>query len=134
MVGGPDPGPGASGPVRSPGVGIKRALNPAVGFLDRRIDWRIEKKLEERLPHYAAASDLAALSESLTKVYGELLTATTDVKRWMADDLDVAQETATLLGRSLDRLSAAVEQLKDEVGAVVPRLERLEAGGGPGPS
>lgn len=106
-------------------MGIKRALNPAVGFLDRRIDWRIDKKLEG---NYALAADLAALSESLTKIYDELLTATTDVKRWMADDLDVAQETATLLGRSLDRLSGAVEQLRDEVGAVAPRLERLEAG------
>ena len=49
------------------------------------------------------------------------------MKRWLADDLDAAAETAVLLGRSLDRLAAAVDRLGAEVTTLAERTERIEA-------
>ncbi|HLF41490.1 MAG TPA: hypothetical protein VI854_08455 [Acidimicrobiia bacterium] len=102
---------------------LKRALGPAVGFFDRRVDWRVDQKLAR----YAPQDDLNAVSDGITKVYADLLEATTDLRRWLADDLDAAQETASLVGRSLVRLSDAVEQLGDQIAELNARTERIEA-------
>ena len=108
---------------------MKRALRPGIGFLDRRIDWRARQLQEEAQVDYARATDLNAVSDSLAKVYADLLEATTDVRRWLADDLDAATEATALTGRALTRLSDAVERLGDEVAALSERVARLE---GPG--
>jgi hypothetical protein len=96
---------------------LKRALRPAVSVVDKVIERRgaivFPRKTE--------------VNESLTKVYGDLLEATTDVRRWLADDLDANTETAALLGRSLARLSDAVERLGDQVAGLGERLDRIEA-------
>lgn len=102
---------------------LKRALGPAIAFFDRRVDWRVDQKLGR----YARQDDLSAVSDSLTKVYADLLEATTDLRRWLADDLDAASETTALLGRSLTRLTEAVERLGDEVSGLSARCERMES-------
>jgi ubiquinone biosynthesis protein UbiJ len=98
---------------------LKRVLGPAISAFDRRVDWRVDRKA-------ARHEDLAAVSDSLTKVYADLLEATTDVRRWLADDLDAAQETADLVGRSLVRLTDEVGRLGDEVARLSERVARLE--------
>lgn len=104
---------------------LKRGLAPAAAFFDRRVDWRLSRGIEER--RLARQDDLNAVSDGLTKVYTDLLEATTDLRRWLADDLDAAQETAALLGRSLSRLSDAVEQVGEELSELVERVARLES-------
>ena len=99
---------------------IKRALRPAVSVVDKVIERRGGIV-------FARKTDLNAVSGSLTKVYADLLEATTDVRRWLADDLDANTETAALVGRSLTRLSDAVERLGDQVAALGERMDRLEA-------
>jgi ubiquinone biosynthesis protein UbiJ len=98
---------------------LKRVLGPAISAFDRRVDWRVDRKA-------ARHEDPAAISDSLTKVYADLLEATTDVRRWLADDLDAAQETADLVGRSLVRLTDEVGRLGDEVARLSERVARLE--------
>jgi ubiquinone biosynthesis protein UbiJ len=106
---------------------VRRVLGPAATVFDRRVDWRVERRLEEGVaPVYARQEDLTAVSDGITKVYTDLLEATTDLRRWLADDLDAAQETAALVGKSLTRLTDGVERLGDEVAALTERMTRLE--------
>jgi len=95
---------------------LRRALRPAVAVLDRRIE------LQTR----SVQANVDKVSDSITKVYADLLEATTDVRRWLADDLDANTETAALVGRSLTRLSDAVDRLGDEVADVSRRLATIE--------
>ena len=107
---------------------LKRVIRPAATVFDRRVDWRVTRRLEEGVaPVYARQEDLTAVSDGITKVYADLLEATTDLRRWLADDLDAAQETAALLGRSLTRLTEGVERLGDEVAGLSERVAHLEA-------
>jgi hypothetical protein len=98
---------------------FKRMLAPAAAEFDRRVD--------QRLVHYARREEVSELSDGLAKVYGDLLEATVDLRRWLADDLDAAQETAALLGRTLNRLSIAVEELGEELARLAERTERIES-------
>ncbi len=107
---------------------VRRLLGPVASVFDRRVDWRVERRLEERVAStYARQDDLRAVSDGITKVYTDLLEATTDLRRWLADDLDAAQETAALVGRSLMRLADGVERLGDELAALSERVARLES-------
>jgi hypothetical protein len=107
---------------------VRRLLEPAASAFDRRVDWRVERRLEERVATtYARQDDLSAVSDGITKVYTDLLEATTDLRRWLADDLDAAQETAALVGRSLTRLTDAVERLGEELAGLSERVAGLEA-------
>ncbi len=107
---------------------VRRLLGPVTTVFDRRVDWRVERRLEERVAStYARQDDLRAVSDGITKVYTDLLEATTDLRRWLADDLDAAQETASLVGRSLMRLTDGVERLGDEVAGLAERVARLES-------
>jgi|GEM_PF-6893665 len=105
---------------------LRRALKPAVSVVDKVIERRGGLV-------FARQTEVNTVSASLGKVYGDLLEATTDVRRWLADDLDANTETAALVARSLARLSDAVERLGDEVAALGERLDRLEAGLAPAP-
>ena len=107
---------------------VRRLLGPVTSAFDRRVDWRVERRLEERVAStYARQEDLSAVSDGITKVYTDLLEATTDLRRWLADDLDAAQETAALVGRSLMRLADGVERLGDELAGLSERVARLES-------
>lgn len=50
--------------------------------------------------------------------------ATVDVRRLVADDLDASNEVTALLGRTLQSLTAAVEELRAEVAELRTRLDR----------
>jgi hypothetical protein len=93
--------------------------------IDQRIDWRVDRKLEERvLPELPRQGKvLAGVSDDLTQA----LFTMGEIRRWMIDDLEAANETTVLVGESLARLQASVEQLAQEVAAISQRLAGIEA-------
>jgi hypothetical protein len=48
--------------------------------------------------------------------------ATLEVRRLVTDDLDASNEVAALVGKALADLTAAVDELRDEVAALKSRL------------
>ena len=100
----------------------QRVMGRAVPQVDRRIDWRVDRKLEERvlpqLPRQAEA--LSGLSDDLSSVSEKLLFTMSELRRWMVDDLEAANETTVLLGESLTRLQTSLDRLEE-------RLTRVEA-------
>ena len=97
---------------------LQRVRAKALPQFDRRVDWRVDQKLEERvlpeLPRQAEAlSNLTSLSEQLLFTMSEL-------RRWTVDDLEAANETTVLLGESLTRLQTSVDRIEE-------RLARVEA-------
>jgi hypothetical protein len=107
---------------------VQRGLAKVLGRLDKRTDWRIERKLEERvypeLPKQTEA--FAALSEDVASALHTL----SELRRWAIDDLEAANETTMLLGETLTRLQSSVERLEENVAAISARLASLEAGVG----
>src|SRR5437870_7588013 len=111
--------------MRDPGGALgllQRVMARALPQVDRRIDWRVDRKLEERvlpqLPRQAEA--LAGLSDDLSSVSEKLLFTMSELRRWMVDDLEAANETTVLLGESLTRLQTSLDRLEE-------RLTRVEA-------
>ena len=107
----------------------QRVMGRAVPQVDRRIDWRVDRKLEERvLPQLPRQTEaLATLSGDLASVSEQLLFTMSELRRWMVDDLEAANETTMLLGESLTRIQSSLDRLEGEVAAIGQRLERLEA-------
>src|SRR4051794_19117755 len=103
----------------------------AVPQVDRRIDWRVDRKLEERvLPPLSKQSEaVSALSGDLASVSEKLLFTMSVLRRWMVDDLEAANETTMLLGESLTRLQASVDRIEGEISVIAKRLDALEASG-----
>lgn len=108
---------------------VQRILARALPQVDRRIDWRVDRKLEERvlpqLPRQAEA--LSALSEDLSSTSEKLLFTMSELRRWMVDDLEAASETTMLLGESLTRLQSSLDRLEGEIVSIGERLAELEA-------
>ena len=108
---------------------LQRGLARVLPQVDRRIDWRVDRKLEERvlpqLPRQAEA--LSGLSDDLSSVSEKLLFTMSELRRWMVDDLEAANETTVLLGESLTRLQASLDRLEERVGGVSERLAAVEA-------
>jgi len=95
---------------------LQRVLGKALPRVDRRIDWRLDRKLEDRvLPELSkqteAVSELSSASEQLLFTMSEL-------RRWMIDDLEAANETTVLLGESLTRLQSSLDRLEQRLAAV----------------
>ena len=112
---------------------MQRVLAKALPQVDRRIDWRVDRKLEERvlpqLPRQAEA--LSGLSDDLSSVSEKLLFTMSELRRWMVDDLEAANETTMLLGMSLTRLQSSVDRIEAEITAIGKRLDRIEANAEP---
>lgn len=108
---------------------MQRVLQRALPHVDRRIDWRVDRKLEERvLPELPRQGELlTALSADLSQLSERLLFGMSELRRWMSDDLEAATETTVLLGESLSRLQTAVEALGGEVATIGQRLAGIEA-------
>ena len=108
---------------------LQRAMARALPQVDRRIDWRVDRKLEERvLPELPRQADtLSSLSDDLASVSEKLLFTMSELRRWMVDDLEAANETTMLLGESLTRIQTSLDRLEGEVATIGRRLERLEA-------
>jgi chromosome segregation ATPase len=108
---------------------LQRVLAKALPQVDRRIDWRVDRKLEERvlpeLPKQAEA--LSGLSGDLSSVSEKLLFTMSELRRWMVDDLEAANETTMLLGESLTRIQSTLDRFEGEIAAIGQRLDRLEA-------
>jgi hypothetical protein len=107
---------------------MQRVMGKAMPRVDRRIDWRLDRKLEDRvLPDLSrqteAVSDLSDASEKLLFTMSEL-------RRWMIDDLEAANETAVLLGESLTRLQNTLDRLEAQIGGLDQRLAALESAAG----
>ena len=103
----------------------ERMLAKVLRRVDTRTDWRIERKLEERvmpeLPRQTEA--FAALSEDVAAALHTL----SELRRWMIDDLEAANETTMLLGETLTRLQSSVDRLEKDVAAISARLEAHDA-------
>lgn len=103
---------------------MQRVIQRALPHIDRRIDWRVDRKLEERvLPELPRQGEvLACVSDDVSQA----LFTMGEIRRWMIDDLEAANETTVLVGESLARLQASVEQLAEEVAAISQRLAGIE--------
>ena len=103
---------------------MQRVIQKALPQVDKRIDWRVDRKLEERvLPELPRQGEvLAELAEDMSKA----LFTMGEIRRWMVDDLEAANETTVLVGESLARLQASVEHLGEEVAAIGQRLAAVE--------
>ncbi|HEY3238907.1 MAG TPA: hypothetical protein VGL92_05035 [Acidimicrobiia bacterium] len=104
---------------------MQRVIQRALPHIDRRIDWRVDRKIEERV-----LSELPRQSEALTGISADLsqaLFTMSEIRRWMIDDLEAANETTVLVGESLARLQASVERIGEEVAAIGRRLAEVEA-------
>jgi tetrahydromethanopterin S-methyltransferase subunit G len=108
---------------------LQRMLAKALPQVDRRIDWRVDRKLEERvLPQLPRQTDaLASLSDDLASVSEKMLFTMSELRRWMVDDLEAANETTMLLGETLTRLQSSVDRLEGEIAAIGKRLDEIEA-------
>ena len=62
--------------------------------------------------------------DQLSGQIDEVRQATVDVRRLVTDDLDASNEVSALLGRTLQSLTAAVEELRAEVAELRTRLDR----------
>lgn len=108
---------------------MQRVLAKALPQVDRRIDWRVDRKLEERvLPQLPRQTEaLTGLSDDLASVSEKLLFTMSELRRWMVDDLEAANETTMLLGETLSRLQTSVDRIEGEITAIGRRLAELEA-------
>ena len=104
---------------------VQRGMAKVFGRLDKRTDWRIERRLEERvypeLPKQTEA--FAALSDDVASA----LHTVSELRRWMIDDLEAANETTMLLGETLTRLQSSVDRLGQDFSALAARLAAIEA-------
>jgi hypothetical protein len=103
---------------------MQRVLAKALPQVDRRIDWRVDRKLEERvLPQLPRQTEaLTGLSDDLASVSEKLLFTMSELRRWMVDDLEAANETTVLLGETLTRMQAQLDRLEAELQEVNRRL------------
>jgi hypothetical protein len=85
---------------------LRRVLRP----LNRQVRQHVE---DVTLPRMDA---LSAQIEDVRQ-------ATVGVRRIVTDDLDASNETAALLGRALQELTAAVDELRAEVAVLRSRLD-----------
>lgn len=107
---------------------LQRMLAKALPQVDRRIDWRVDRKLEDRvLPQLPRQTEaLSSLSDDFASVSEKMLFTMSELRRWMVDDLEAANETTMLLGETLTRLQSSVDRLEGEIAAIGKRLADIE--------
>jgi uncharacterized coiled-coil protein SlyX len=104
---------------------LQRVVAKALPRVDKRFDWRIDQKLEERV-----LPELPKQTETLTALSADVESALftmSELRRWMVDDLEAANETTMLLGETLTRLQGSIDRLEQEVTAIGKRLAAIEA-------
>ena len=104
---------------------LQRVLAKMLPRVDKRFDWRIDQKLEERV-----LPELPKQTEALTQLTQDMASALftmSELRRWMVDDLEAANETTMLLGESLTRLQASIDRVEQEMTAIGNRLADIEA-------
>lgn len=85
--------------------GLRSLLRP----LNRQLRVHVEEVALPRLDQLSGQID-------------DVRQATVDVRRLVTDDLDASTETAALLGRALQELTTAVDELRAEVAELRSRL------------
>jgi hypothetical protein len=104
---------------------VQRVVAKVLPRVDKRFDWRIDQKLEERvLPELPRQTEALA---KLTEDVASALFTMSELRRWMVDDLEAANETTMLLGETLTRLQSSMDRLEQEVTAIGKRLADIEA-------
>jgi phage shock protein A len=104
---------------------VQRVLGKALPRVDRRIDWRLDQKLENRvLPDLTRQTEAVS---GLTDASEKLLFTMSELRRWMIDDLEAANETTVLLGESLTRLQSSLDRLEQQIGELSERMAAVEA-------
>ena len=96
-------------------------LYVAPGLQTRLIDQKLSEQVLPELPKQ---------TEALTKLTEDVASALftmSELRRWMVDDLEAANETTMLLGETLTRLQSSIDRLKQEVTAIGKRLADIEA-------
>ncbi len=104
---------------------LQKVLAKVLPRVDKRFDWRIDQKLQEQV-----LPELPKQTETLTRLSEDMATALltmSELRRWMVDDLEAANETTMLLGETLTRLQASLDRLEQEVTAIGKRLADVEA-------
>ena len=100
---------------------VRRGLDKLLPQIDKRIDWRLDQKVDERIipelramqaEHTRQAEAFAALAEDVAAARHTL----SELRRWMIDDLEAANETTMLLGETLTRLQSSVDRLEQDSG------------------
>jgi hypothetical protein len=94
---------------------LQRVQAKMLRRVDERSEWRIDQKLQ---------------TEALAKLTDDMASALftmSELRRWMVDDLEAANETTMLLGETLTHLRASIERLEQEVTAIGKRLADIEA-------
>ena len=107
---------------------LQRVFGKALPRVDRRIDWRLDRKLEERV-----LPDLSRQTEAVTTLTGaseKLLFTMSELRRWMIDDLEAANETTVLLGESLTRLQTSLDRIENQIGDLSERIAAVESAAG----
>jgi DNA repair exonuclease SbcCD ATPase subunit len=103
---------------------LGRVMGKAMPRVDRRIDWRLDRKLEDRvLPDLTKQTEAVA---GLSSASEQLLFTMSELRRWMIDDLEAANETTVLLGESLTRLQNSIDRLEQQIGDLSGRLAAVE--------
>jgi hypothetical protein len=105
---------------------LQKVLAKVLPRVDKRFDWRIDQKLQEQV-----LPELPRQTETLTRLSEDMATALltmSELRRWMVDDLEAANETTMLLGETLTGLQASLDRLEQEVTAIGKRLADVEAG------
>ena len=107
---------------------VQRVFGKALPRVDRRIDWRLDRKLEDRvLPDLSQQTEAVA---GLTDASEKLLFTMSELRRWMIDDLEAANETTVLLGESLTRLQSSLDRIEKQIGELSERMAAVEAATG----
>ena len=104
---------------------LQRVQGKVLPRVDKRFDWRIDQRLEERV-----LPELPKQTESLSKLTEDVASALftmSELRRWMVDDLEAANETTMLLGETLTRLQTSMERVEQELTAINKRLADIEA-------
>ncbi len=96
---------------------------PGIESLFRPIFNRLYRKVDESARVQVDAMSLGPRLDALSGQVEDVRQATVDVRRMMTDDLDASNEVAALLGRTLQELRSAIDELRTDVTALRGRLD-----------
>ncbi|MDQ3106436.1 MAG: hypothetical protein M3Q68_01335 [Actinomycetota bacterium] len=96
---------------------------PGIRSLFRPFSNRMYRQVDESARLHLDGMSLAPRLDALSGQIEDVRQATVDVRRIMTDDLDASNEVAALLGRTLQELRSAIDELRADVTALQARLD-----------
>lgn len=100
-------------------MGVLRSL---VRPLNRQIRVHVDEQVDQQVDQQVGDAVMPRLDQ-LSGQIEDVRQATVDVRRLVTDDLDASNETAALLGRTLQDLASSVESLRSELADLRARLD-----------